>query len=98
EGAKPMSPPLGKAYSSAPSRLFAGVAQLVRAPACHAGGRGFESRHSRHWFQASEPGFVGTGSEQWVRLPSGVPTFDHESPPYMAGGRLKLARGHMVKL
>ena len=25
-----------------------GVAQLVRAIACHAIGRGFESRHSRH--------------------------------------------------
>jgi hypothetical protein len=27
----------------------AGVAQLVRVSACHAEGRGFESRHSRHF-------------------------------------------------
>src|ERR1700679_1197325 len=28
-----------------------GVAQLVRAPACHTGGRGFKSRLSRHYFK-----------------------------------------------
>ena len=29
-------------------KISGGVAQLVRAPACHAGGRRFEPGHSRH--------------------------------------------------
>ena len=41
EGVKGSSPLL-------PTKYLGGVAQLVRAIACHAIGRGFESRHSRH--------------------------------------------------
>ena len=30
------------------------VVQLVRIPACHAGGRGFESRPFRHFFEVHQ--------------------------------------------
>ena len=39
-----------RVVGSSPSvpTICGGVAQLVRAPACHAGGRRFEPGHSRH--------------------------------------------------
>ena len=36
-------------------RLPGAVVQLVRIPACHAGGRGFESRPLRHFFKLMKP-------------------------------------------
>ena len=46
--------------AKSPERLdfkaLVGVAQLVRAPDCGSGGRGFESHHSPHYSQKKEGG------------------------------------------
>ena len=65
----------GDAARAEPNNAASGVVvQLVRIPACHAGGRGFESRPLRQHCRganASSPFFAITGVANTLALPSG---------------------------
>ncbi len=59
-----------KVAGSNPAPAIAGpVVQLVRMPACHAGGRGFESRPDRHIYTIALNGSVAQLVEQRTENP-----------------------------
>ena len=91
---RPYKARVGGSKPSAPTKIGA-VVQLVRIPACHAGGRGFESRPLRQFFRTEA---LGSGMLQRIRdghaAPevAGVARCSAPSAPLRFLGRLQFPR------
>ena len=72
------------------------VAQLVRAPPCHGGGRGFEPHPSRHDTYASVAQLVEQRTENprvVGSIPTGGTTFFHTTCGFSSFGRARPCQG-----
>jgi hypothetical protein len=67
----------GKEGTVTVSRFMRGRSQLARTPACHAGGRGFESHRSRHNSRAIQSSKVGASC---ISISIEVPVASHYPP------------------
>ncbi len=75
--------PKPRAQGSSPCApaIFGSVVQLVRTPACHAGGRGFEPHPSRHYASVAQLVEQGTENPRVVgSIPTGGTIFNNQKP------------------